>query len=48
VCSSDLCELAGSYGQVFDALRECLSPISDDEREQIFAGTARKYYGLQE
>ena len=42
-----VCELAGSYQQVFDVLTECLGPISDDEREHIFAGTAREYYGLQ-
>lgn len=42
-----VCELAATYQQVFDALTECLGPLSDDEREHIFAGTARDFYGLQ-
>ena len=41
-----VCELAGSYRQVFDALVEVLGPISDSERNAIFSGTATKFYGL--
>jgi L-fuconolactonase len=42
-----VCTLAGSYGQVIEALREALGPISDDEREQIFGGTAERFYSLK-
>jgi L-fuconolactonase len=38
--------LCGSYGQVVEALREALGPISEDERGQIFGGTAERFYGL--
>jgi len=41
-----VCELAGSYQQVYDALVEVLGPISDSEREAIFGGTASRFYGL--
>jgi L-fuconolactonase len=41
-----VCELAGSYRQVYDALVEVLGPISDDERAKIFGGTAARFYGL--
>lgn len=41
-----VCELTGTYQQVFDALAECLAPLSDAEREQIYAETAREFYGL--
>ena len=41
-----VCELAGSYQRVFDALVEVLGPISDTEREAIFSGTATKFYRL--
>ena len=41
-----VCELAGSYQHVLDALNECLGPISDDERDHIFRGTATDFYGL--
>jgi len=41
-----VCELAGSYAQVHDALTEALGPISDDESYEIFEGTARRFYGI--
>jgi L-fuconolactonase len=41
-----VCELAGTYQQVIDALNEALGPISEDEREQIFFSTANNFYGL--
>lgn len=41
-----VCELAGSYRQVFDTLCESLDSVSDEERERILAGTVRKFYGL--
>lgn len=39
-------ELAATYEQVYEALVEVLGPISDTEREQIFGGTAQRFYGL--
>lgn len=42
-----VCELAGTYEQVFQSLDELLSGLSDSERQQIFAGTARQFYSLQ-
>ncbi len=41
-----VCELAGSYQQVFEALKEALGPLSASEQEDIFSGTARRFYGL--
>jgi len=42
-----VCELAGSYPQVKDVLEECLGPLSEDEHDHIFRGTATDFYGLQ-
>lgn len=42
-----VCELAGSYQRVYDALVEVLGSISESERAAIFGGTAAKFYGLQ-
>ena len=42
-----VCELAATYQQVYDALNEALGPISQDEREKIFGGTAARFYGLR-
>ena len=42
-----VCELAGNYTRVFEALVEALGPISKSEREAIFGGTATKFYGLR-
>ncbi|HET6880977.1 MAG TPA: amidohydrolase family protein [Pirellulales bacterium] len=41
-----VCELAGSYEEVFAALNEALGPLSDDERDAIFGGTASRFYKL--
>jgi len=41
-----VCELAGSYEQVYHALVEALGPISEAERDRIFGGTATAFYGL--
>ena len=41
-----VCELAGTYQQVFEALNEVLGPISDHERALIFGQTAAKFYNL--
>jgi L-fuconolactonase len=42
-----VCELAGSYQQQFDALRECLSSLSETERNEIYGGTAMRFYGVR-
>ena len=42
-----VCELAGSYQQVHDALSELLGQLSDSEQEQIFSKTAIHFYGLK-
>ena len=41
-----VCELAGTYEQVFSVLNESLGPISPHERKAIFGGTASCFYGL--
>lgn len=41
-----VCELAGSYEQVYAAIREILEPLSPSEQEQIFGRTARRFYRL--
>lgn len=41
-----VCELAGTYPQMFDALRECLSSLSAAERNEIYGGTAKRFYGV--
>ena len=41
-----VCELAGSYQQVHDALRDVLGPISEDEQRKLFGATAARFYGL--
>ncbi len=38
-----VCVLAGLYQQQFDALRGCLSSLSDAERPQIYCGTAMRF-----
>lgn len=43
-----VCELAGSYRQVYEALVDALGPISADERQQIFGGTAAQFYQLDQ
>jgi L-fuconolactonase len=41
-----VCELAGTYEQVYQALVEALGPISVSERAMIFGGTAARFYEL--
>lgn len=43
-----VCEVAATYEQVIDALNEVLGPISNDERDSIFGGTATGFYGLSD
>lgn len=42
-----VCELAGSYFQVHDALADLIESLSDTERAAIWSETAIKFYGLQ-
>jgi len=42
-----LCELAGTYQQVCDALNEALGPVSQTTRNLIFGDTARRFYRLR-
>jgi len=41
-----VCELAASYQQVHDALREIVGQLGASELDQIFGGTASQFYGL--
>ena len=41
-----VCELAGSYQQVYDALVAAIGPVSEDEREHLFGKTAARFYNL--
>jgi L-fuconolactonase len=41
-----VCELAGDYGRVYEALSEALGPISASERQAVFGATAARLYGL--
>ena len=42
-----VCELAGSYEQVYAALVETLGPLGDAETKAIFGETACRFYSLQ-
>jgi len=42
-----VCELAGSYVAVKDALVEALGPLSEADRAAIFGGNAERFYGLK-
>lgn len=42
-----VCELAGTYGQVKEALAHSLGPLGASEREAIFGGTAARFYDLE-
>jgi L-fuconolactonase len=41
-----VCELAGTYEQVYSALNEVLGPLFSSENEAIFGKTAAKFYSL--
>lgn len=41
-----VCELAGSYEAVFQALEAALGPLSPKDRAQVFGGTAQRFYSL--
>jgi L-fuconolactonase len=41
-----VCELAGSYEQVYQAQAAALGTLTENERTAIFGGTACRFYGL--
>jgi L-fuconolactonase len=41
-----VCELAGTYAEVYEALDRALGPLSPSERAAIFGGTAARFYRL--
>lgn len=41
-----VCELAGTYQDVFDVLGKIVAGLSDDEKDDIFCQTAKKFYNL--
>jgi L-fuconolactonase len=41
-----VCLVAAGYGEVMDALRECLKDLSSDELDQIFGRSAIEAYHL--
>ncbi len=42
-----VCELAASYETVVSTTKSLLSSLSESERDQIFGGTAKRFYRLQ-
>jgi L-fuconolactonase len=42
-----VCLLAADYGQVLAATRDALPPMTPDERELVFGGTAQRVYRLE-
>ena len=42
-----VCELAAPYGRVIDAATELTAHLSASERHEMFAGTARRVYGIK-
>ena len=41
-----VCELAGSYTQVFSAIDELIQQLSESEKELVYFGTAKRFYQL--
>ncbi len=41
-----VCELAASYKDVFNALKEIVGPLTESEHAAIFGKTANEFYGL--
>ncbi|QDT34571.1 amidohydrolase family protein [Thalassoglobus polymorphus] len=41
-----VCELAASYKDVFNVLKEIVGPLSESEQSAIFGKTANEFYGL--
>lgn len=43
-----VCELAANYEQVYSALEENISTLSESEQEQILGKTAARFYGISD
>lgn len=41
-----VCELAGSYAQVFEAAKTLIADLSPEEQAKIWSGTAQSFYNL--
>ena len=41
-----VCLLAGNYEQIIDTLQQSVNHLSSSEQEEIFGGTADRFYGL--
>lgn len=41
-----VCELAGDYRRVYEALVSAIGPVSETEKGEILGGTAARFYGL--
>jgi L-fuconolactonase len=41
-----VCLLAGDYGEVLAALRECISGLSESEQAEVLGGSARRFYRI--
>ena len=41
-----VCTLAASYAEVLELARSALAQLSATEQDAVFAGTARRFYGL--
>ncbi len=39
-----VCELAGTYEQIYGAVKELVGPLSKSQQARIFSGTARQFY----
>ena len=42
-----VCQLAGSYGQVYEALTQCITSLSENEQAQVMGQAAIGFYGLE-
>ena len=42
-----VCLLAGNYEQIIDTLQQSVNHLSSSEQEEIFGGTADRFYGLE-
>jgi L-fuconolactonase len=41
-----VCELAATYGEVYESARAFTSELSAAEQEEVFSGTARRAYPI--
>ena len=41
-----VCSLAATYAEVLEVARACVDGLGGAERDAVFAGTARRFYGI--